>query len=74
MIYIFRSNTGTFTILSDEENPGLYQLCIGGMWLGSFESPEKAAESIPCKATGWHDWDRQGDAQCPQSLVEWETE
>lgn len=74
MIYIFRSSAGTFTILPDDQSPDMYQLCIGGMWLGSYETPEKAAESISCKATGWFEWDRQEAPQCPQSLEGWETE
>ena len=74
MTYIFRSKSGTFTILPDDQNPGMYQLCMGGMWLGSYDTPEKAAESLPCRQTGWFDWDRCEGAQCPQSLDEWETE
>ncbi|MEN6466771.1 MAG: hypothetical protein ABFD62_16465 [Syntrophaceae bacterium] len=74
MIYIFRSCAGTFTILPDDQNPGMYQLCLGGMWLGSYETAEKAAESIPCKQTGWLDWDSRGSQDCPQSLQDWDKE
>lgn len=74
MIYIFRSSAGTFTIMPDDQDPDMYQLCIGGMWLGSYETPEKAAESIPCRQTGWSDWDRQEGRECPLTLEGWETE
>lgn len=74
MVYIFRSRSGTFTILPDEQAPGMYQLCIGGMWLGSYDSPEQAAESLPCKSTGWPEWDRSTGPECPQSLEDWDKE
>ena len=72
-MYVFRSSTGTFTIGADITVPSGYELCVGGMWLGSYETPEKAAEAVCLRCTGWLDWDRGDGEEAPGSLEEWET-
>ncbi len=71
-MYVFRSKAGTFTIAADPTVSGHYELCIGGMWLGTFESAQLAAENVYRRCTGWHDWDRRGEPECPSGLDEWE--
>jgi hypothetical protein len=70
-MYVFRSRTGTFTIGVDITIPSGYELCIGGMWLGTYETAEKAAEAVCIRCTGWLDWDRSGE-EAPGGLREWE--
>ncbi len=72
-MYIFRSKTGTFTIDVDSTTCEGYELCIGGMWLATFETAEKAAEAVCIRCTGWHDWDRREEREAPRDLNEWET-
>jgi hypothetical protein len=71
-MYIFRSRAGTFTIGIDPTVSDCYELCIGGMWLGTYGSAEEAALSVLKRCTGWHDWDRRKGTECPGDLTEWE--
>jgi hypothetical protein len=71
-MYIFRSKAGTFTIGSDPTVSGCYELCIGGMWLGTYETPDRAAQDVLMRCTGWHDWDNRKDTDCPGEIGEWE--
>jgi hypothetical protein len=71
-MHIFRSRAGTFTIATDPTVPDCYELCIGGMWLGTYETAEKAAQDVFMRCTGWHDWDRKKEGECPCDLTEWE--
>lgn len=72
MAYFFRSPAGTFSIMPDEADLFLYQLCIGGLWLRSFETEEEAARAVCEKRTGWADWDRREDVTAPEDLGGWE--
>jgi len=72
MAYLFRSPVGTFFIMPDEGDLSLYQLCIGGLWLMSFETEEEAARAVHERRTGWTDWDRREDARAPEDLTGWE--
>jgi hypothetical protein len=72
MIYILRSPAGTFTIEPDEQTADMVKLCIGGMWLASFQTAEEAANVVMIRETGWMDWDRAKTGDCPACLEEWE--
>jgi len=72
MSYLFRCPAGTFFILPDEADLSLFQLCIGGLWLRSFETEEEAARAVFERRTGWPDWDRREDAAAPADLSGWE--
>ena len=72
MIYILRSTCGTFTIEPDEQASNTVKLCIGGMWLASFQTAEEAADAVRVRETGWLDWDRVKSGDCPTCLAEWE--
>lgn len=71
-MYVYRSRAGTFTIGVDATDPECYELCIGGMWLASYETAEKAAAAVCLRCTGWHDWDRLKDPEAPRDLSDWE--
>jgi len=70
--YILRTRAGTFSIEPDEAALHLFKLCVGGLWLASFETVEHAAEAISRRETGWPDWDRAKDEDCPSGLEVWE--
>ncbi|MFB3925033.1 MAG: hypothetical protein ACE14T_03185 [Syntrophales bacterium] len=72
MVYIYRTEVGTFTIEPDAECPGKFMLCIGGMWLDSYETAEDARAALCRQCTGWHDWDRLACPESPPDLKEWE--
>ncbi len=71
MAYILRTPFGTFTIEPDETAFDMMKLCIGGMWLASFEKAEHAAFAVKERRTGWPEWDR---SQCegPDGIDGWE--
>ncbi len=73
MIYIFRTKSGTFSIEPDEQCAGMVKLCIGGIWLATFEKAEEAASCVRSRETGWHDWDKLGLSETPpEDLADWE--
>ena len=73
MIYIYRTTTGTFSIEPEEQCAGMVKLCIGGMWLATFEKAEEAAQCVQCRQTGWYDWDKRALSEsAPCDLDEWE--
>lgn len=72
MAFIYRSKAGTFTIRTDEANPGTVELCLGGMWLCSCASADEAAAAVCRRETGWPDWDGRNDPEGPRDLKDWE--
>ncbi|MBN2515613.1 MAG: hypothetical protein JXC33_06205 [Deltaproteobacteria bacterium] len=72
MIYIYRTRIGTFSIEPDDIEVDMFKLCIGGLWLGSYETEEDAARSVYLRESGWHDWDCSEDSDAPCDLSEWE--
>ena len=73
MVYIFKSKTGTFSIEPDEQCADMVKLCVGGLWLATFETAEEAARCVGCRETGWYDWDKLGTSEAaPADLSEWE--
>lgn len=72
MIYIYRSTVGTFTIEPDDQGETLFTLSIGGMWLGTYETPEAAACDVFRRCTGWSEWDCQAGPDTPCDLNCWE--
>ncbi|HPC04244.1 MAG TPA: hypothetical protein PKY58_02525 [Syntrophales bacterium] len=72
MAYVFRSPSGTFLIGPDEEDLSLCKLCIGGLWLRSFETEEAAAAAVRDRCTGWPEWDRADKPCGPDDLSGWE--
>jgi hypothetical protein len=72
MIYIYRSEAGTFTIEPDGQAANMFMLSIGGMWLGTYETPEAAASDVFRRCTGWLDWDCPAGPDAPRDLSCWE--
>jgi hypothetical protein len=72
MAYVLRTQSGTFTIETDECASDMFKLCIGGLWLASFETAEEAVDAVIKRETGWPDWDRTHTGNCPTCLADWE--
>jgi hypothetical protein len=72
MAYLYRSKVGSFSIRADEANPGTVELCLGGMWLSSYQTADDAAAAVCRRETGWHEWDRLADPHKPIDLSDWE--
>jgi hypothetical protein len=72
MTFILRTPAGTFTIEPDEAALDRVKLCVGGMWLTSFRTPEEASCAVINRETGWPDWDRTHTGACPACLADWE--
>jgi hypothetical protein len=72
MYYSYKSKIGTFSIEYDGTDMDEYRLCIGGMGLGSYDTPESAAAAVSMKQSGWIEWDRCEDENVPHDLEEWE--
>jgi hypothetical protein len=50
----------------------MFKLCVGGLWLGSYETAEEAAQAVYLRETGWSEWDCLKDSDAPCDLSEWE--
>ncbi len=72
MRYMFRSQVGTFSIEPDEVHWDMFQLCLGGLWLCTLETAEKAAKCVCEQKTGLHEWDTLTDVEAPADLDGWE--
>lgn len=73
MAYILRTPTGTFTIEPDECTSDTFKLCVGGLWLASYQTPDDASTAVTKRQTGWPDWDRCAPGgECPACLTDWE--
>ncbi len=70
MAFLFRSPVGVFVI---REKAGRWQLWIDDGLLGSYHSPEAAADDVRAHVTGWPEWDeRRASPHDPADLSEWE--
>ena len=61
MFYHYKTKFGTFWIRPDPDVSGQFRLYIGRTWIGSYFSPESAAEDVYTKTTGFDEWDLQDD-------------
>ncbi len=69
-IWIHRTSKGTFWIRPD--GSGRITLGVDDEALGSYATPEQAADDVYCCATGYHPWDAQGTVNAPVDLSEWD--
>jgi len=72
--YYKRTEVGTFWIRSDHANKWTLAIDDGGNTevLGSYNSPEVAADDVCTQHTGWDDWDNPIRSDAPRALSEWE--
>ena len=71
--YFKRTGVGTFWIRPFERQWGLFVEHHGDMeYLGSYDSPEAAADDVYTQHTGWDAWDGPDRPEAPADLGEWE--
>lgn len=71
MAYFYKTSIGSFSIRPDPHGPGRWCLYIDDLCLGSYASPEMAADDVYLCATGFYEWDRQETVDHPAELAEW---
>ncbi|NJK58869.1 MAG: hypothetical protein HC939_24290 [Pleurocapsa sp. SU_5_0] len=71
MSWSYKIKSGTFWI-SPQSN-GRYLLSINNQALGSYHSPQSAADDVYQCATGYDAWDNKGSCLEPTDLSEWNT-
>ncbi len=71
MKYTYRTRVGTFCIRPQPNSPGRWWLCIGDDALGSYHSPEAAADDVYTQSTGHFEWDSLPPVEDPTDLSEW---
>jgi hypothetical protein len=73
MDYHCKTEVGTFWICPDPEISGQYRLYIDHLWIGSYFSPESAANDVYTQTTGHDAWDLQDEVVFePRDLSEWQ--
>lgn len=71
--YHFNTRFGTFWIRPQPGSPGRWLLGLDEESLGSYASPELAADDVYMQATGHLEWDiSESPVDAPADLGEWE--
>jgi len=69
--YYFRSEVGIFSIRPQDGVAARFLLSIGDEPLGSYRSPQAAADDVYGGVTGHYAWDVRNDPHAPTDLSEW---
>lgn len=69
-MWSYKSKAGTFSIRPLPD--GRWGLQIGNEYLGSYISPEQAADDVYMQQTGYYPWDSLPPVSEPCELAEWE--
>jgi hypothetical protein len=70
-MWFHKAEAGTFWIRFVPRGRGIFILGIDGRELGSYFSPEAAADDVYRQETGFTRWDSAEDMQVPTDLSEW---
>ncbi len=68
-MFYYKTDAGTFWI--KQESNGRWTLRLNGEALGSYNSPEQAADDVYMQATGSYEWDSKDEILEPTDLGEW---
>jgi len=69
--YHFQTEIGTFWIRPHFGSTGMVQLGVDRTPIGSFRSPQAAADDFRERRTGWYEWDCRSELPAPRDLAEW---
>ena len=69
MTWTYKTDVGTFWIQPNSN--GRFTLGIDNDALGSFSTPEGAADDVYMCATGYYPWDKKLSVLEPTDLTEW---
>ena len=70
-MWIHKAEAGTFWIRFVPRGRGEFVLGIDGRELGTYFSPEAAADAVYLQDTGFAAWDSAGETARPAGLDEW---
>lgn len=70
-LYHCKTKAGVFWIAPQPGTLGRFSLGINDLPLGSYHTPEAAADEVHCHATGWGDWDILVSVNFPAELSDW---
>ncbi len=71
MVWYYKTRVGTFHIRPDAYNRHRWSLWIDDENLGSYDSPDAAADDVYTQHTGWNEWDSLPSVTQPTDLTEW---
>lgn len=70
--YHYRSPVGVLWIARDPHHQAQVWLGMNETPLGSYSSPEAAAEAVRASRSGWHPLDELHHSHRPHALAEWQ--
>jgi len=70
-MWYYKTEVGTFLIYRNPNDPARFLLKIENEILGSYLTPEMAADDVYMQATGWYEWDTLPNVSGPTDLSEW---
>jgi hypothetical protein len=68
-MWYYQTNVGMFKIIRNQS--GRFDLWIDNIQLGSYRSPDAAADDVCKQTTGWDEWDTLDTDSIPTDLSEW---
>lgn len=68
-MWYYQTNVGMFKIVRNKS--GRFDLWIDNIQLGSYHSPNAAADDVYKQTTGWDEWDTLDTDSIPTDLSEW---
>ena len=71
-VWRFQTRLGTLCIRPSRMSDGSWELCLADDVIGTYPSPEAAAQDVAKKATGDRQLDQSLGWWAPASLEEWE--
>jgi hypothetical protein len=69
-MWYYKTTFGTFKI--KQQSNGYYGLWLSDELLGSYPSPEAAADDVYTQSSGAYEWDDHGPITDPTDLSEWQ--
>lgn len=70
-MWFYRTSRGTFWIRFVPLGPGVYLLGVDDRELGTYRSPEAAADDVSLQKTGFSEWDSSEDVSPPENIAGW---
>jgi hypothetical protein len=70
MVWVYKSKRGSFSIRRLQN--GRFGLYVGDEMLGSYHTPEAAADDVFMCVTGHDPWDNQLTVDYPADLGDWQ--
>ncbi len=72
MYFRYQTAFGTFWIKPHPNRPDQYLLGFDDIPVGTYATPEEAAQDVYAQNTGWERWDTLMEISGPEHIGEWE--